>query len=131
VTAHKARRDFPERARIAATALRGMLWKITQQDKKAVYGIGAATRATPLIHYAGIADFITCICEVPGSDKIGTRLPGTVITVVDEAVLLTDQPPYVLLLAWHMKDIIVPKLRAAGYQGKFIVPLPNPEVLDA
>ena len=130
VTAHKARQDFPARARTAATALRGLLWQITQQKKQAVYGIGAATRATPLIHYAGIRDFITCICEVPGSDKLGQVMPGTAIPVVDEAVLITDQPPYALLLSWHMKDIIIPKLRAAGYRGKFIVPLPHPEVLE-
>jgi hypothetical protein len=130
VTAHKTRQDFPERARMAATALRGMLYQFTRQRQK-VYGIGATTRATPLIHYAGISDFITCVCEVPGSDKIGQNMPGTSIPVVDEAVLLTDQPAYALLLNWHLAADVVPKLRAAGYKGKFLVPLPEPKVLDA
>ena len=38
------------------------------------YGIGAATRATPLIHAAGIARYITRVCEVSSSAKIGLMM---------------------------------------------------------
>lgn len=95
-----------------------------------VYGVGAATRATPLIHWAGLADFITCVCEVPGSDKVGMTMPGTSIPVVDEEKLIADQPPHALLFCWHIADSVVPKLRAAGYGGRFIIPLPHAGVLD-
>ena len=95
-----------------------------------VYGIGATTRATPLIHWAGIAGHLACVCEVPGSEKIGTCIPGTSIPVVDEAKLIADQPPYALLLAWHIADSVVPALRVKGYQGKFIVPLPQARITD-
>lgn len=121
--------DFAERARNAAHDLHRLVWGIADSGEK-VYGIGAATRAVPLIHYADIAHAIALCCEVPGSDKLGTVLPGTSIPVVDEKVLVLDQPEYALLFAWHMADVIVPKLRAAGYKGKFIVPLPKPKVLD-
>jgi len=124
------RAGWQSRADGAATALRGLLWKLTVQEKQKVYGIGATTRATPLIHYAGIATFITCVCEVPGSEKIGQRMPGTQIPVVDEKTLIRDQPAYALMLSWHIADDIMPKLRAAGYRGKFIVPLPAPKVTD-
>lgn len=96
-----------------------------------VYGIGATTRATPLIHYAGIKAHIACVCEVPGSEKTGQNIPGTSIPVVDEAKLIADQPPHALLLSWHLADSIVPSLRAKGYQGRFIVPLPEARFLDA
>lgn len=89
-----------------------------------VYGVGAATRATPLIHFAGLGRWLDRIVEVPGSAKIGTMMPGTQIPVVDERELIEAQPPTALLLAWHIADDLVPKLRAAGYLGKFIVPLP-------
>jgi hypothetical protein len=95
-----------------------------------VYGVGACTRATPLIHYAGLEEFLTCVCEVPSSEKIGMNMPGTGIPVVDEGRLIRDQPPYALLFAWHWADTIVPKLRSAGYRGKFIIPLPKAEVYD-
>lgn len=128
--ARKAKGGFPGRAKAAATALRGMLWKAVVQDGKLVYGIGAATRATPLIHYAGIAPYLACVCEVPGSDKIGQVMPATSIPVVDERMLFEEPPDYALLFAWHMKDVIVPKLRKLGYEGKVLVPLPHPEVID-
>ena len=128
--ARKASTDFPARARFAATALRALLYQLKNQQKNTIYGVGAATRATPLIHYAGIAEFLTCVCEVPGSDKIGHLMPGTQVRVIDERALWEEQPEYALLFAWHMADIIVPKLRAAGYTGRIIVPLPEPKILD-
>lgn len=128
VTARRPRRDVAARASAAADELRRLL--LNADAEGPVYGIGATTRATPLIHYAMIADLITCVCEVAGSEKIGQTVPATPIPVVDEAKLIADQPPYALLLAWHLKDTLIPALRAKGYQGKFIVPLPQPEVID-
>lgn len=117
------------RAEQARDQLRALL-KDAAQDGP-IYGIGAATRATPLIHYAGLAEYLTCVCEVPGSDKIGRTMPGTHLPVVDEKALIEDQPPHALLFPWHLASSLVPVLRKAGYRGKFIVPLPVPEVLDA
>jgi hypothetical protein len=114
------------RADAARCHLRRLVEKAAGTGK--VYGISASTRATPLIWWAGISAHLDRICEVPGSDKIGTMLPGTVIPVVDERELIEDQPPYALLLAWHVAADIVPKLRAAGYQGRFIVPLPQARI---
>jgi hypothetical protein len=131
VRARKQRGGLQHRAEGAAAALRGMLWKITVQEKEKVYGIGATTRATPLLHYAGVQKYVTCVCEVPGSEKIGQLMPGTQIPVVDEKRLIEDQPAYALMLSWHIAGDIMPKLRAAGYQGKFIVPLPSPGIAGA
>ena len=93
-----------------------------------VWGIGAATRATPLIHFAGLDRWVRKIAEVPGSDKIGSRMPGTDIEVVDEAELIAAQPQYAVLFAWHVAGDIVPKLRSAGYEGNIIIPLPHPRI---
>ena len=94
-----------------------------------MYGVGATTRATPLIHYARIAPFLTCVCEVTGSEKIGQCIPGTDILVADEEKLIAYQPPHALLLAWHVADSVIPALRAKGYTGRFIVPLPVAGIL--
>ena len=121
-------RDLGWRAKAAVRELRVMLDGFAQQGP--IYGVGATTRATPLIHYAGIADYLPCVCEVAGSSKIGLTIPGTGILVVDEAELIADQPPAALLLSWHLAGSIVPALRARGYQGKILAPLPEPGVLD-
>lgn len=122
----RASSDVANRALAAASELRRLLAGL----KGPVFGVSAATRATPLLHFARIAPFIDRVCEVSSSEKIGKFMPGTTIPIVDEGELLTQQPPYALLFAWHMAEFIVPKLRAGGYEGKFIVPLPWPEVTD-
>lgn len=95
-----------------------------------IYGVGATTRATPLIHYANIAKFLSCVVEVSGSEKIGHDMPGTGVPVVDEQMLLDNQPPWAIILSWHIAEPIVKSLRRKGYRGRFLVPLPRPAVLD-
>jgi hypothetical protein len=95
-----------------------------------VYGVGAATRATPLMHFTGADKFLTCVCEIAGSEKIGKMMPGTQIPIVDEKKLIEDQPPYALLFAWHIAPDVMSSLRAAGYTGKFIIPLPQPRIVS-
>jgi 2-polyprenyl-3-methyl-5-hydroxy-6-metoxy-1,4-benzoquinol methylase len=128
VTARKTRGSLRNRSRQAMSSLRTLVARAAAAGP--VYGIGAATRATPLIHYAGIADQLACVCEVSTSEKIGTCMPGTAIPVVDEAKLVADQPPHALLFSWHIADSLVPKLREMGYRGRLIVPLPEPRIID-
>jgi hypothetical protein len=129
ITAFVPPAGLAARAAAARDQLRSVLMTAAQDGP--IYGIGAATRATPLIHYAGLSDFLACVCEVPGSDKIGRLMPGTNLPIVNERALIDDQPPHALLFPWHLASSLVPTLRRAGYTGKFIVPLPRPEVLDA
>jgi hypothetical protein len=96
-----------------------------------VYGIGAPSRASTLINYVGLDDgILDCVLEIKGSYKIGKYIPGTIIPVWEESRLFSDQPEYALLLSWHIADELVPKLRARGFDGKFIVPLSTVRVLE-
>lgn len=96
-----------------------------------VYGIGAPSRASTLINYVGLDDgILDGVMEITGSHKIGKYIPGTRIPVWEEERLFSDQPEYALLLSWHIADELIPKLQSRGFQGKYIVPLPTPRVLD-
>jgi hypothetical protein len=128
VRARKQSLDFSTRAESTRNRLRSVMFSARAEGK--IYGIGATTRATSLIYYAGIADCLDRVCEVSNSDKLGMHIPGTSIQIVDESYLIVDQPPYALLLSWHLADDIIPKLRHAGYLGKFIVPLPEARVIN-
>ena len=119
---------FTDRVMLEQSAIQDIVYAASNHGP--VYGIGATTRATPLIHFTNIAGYLDRVCEVAGSDKIGTTIPGTNISVVDEACLVTDQPPFALLLSWHLADDIIPKIRELGYYGKFIIPLPEAKVID-
>jgi hypothetical protein len=95
-----------------------------------VYGVGAPSRSSTLINYVGLNDgILDCVLEIAGSYKIGKYVPGTVVPVVDEKRLFDEPPEYALLFSWHIADELIPKLKARGFKGKFIVPLPEPRVV--
>ena len=113
---------------------RSQLWTVLagiKAEGKSIVGVSAPSRASTLISYVGIDDgILDAVVEVKGSHKIGRYIPGTIIPVVEEDLLFSSsQPDYALLLAWHIADELMPKLRELGFQGKFVVPLPEPRVV--
>ena len=96
-----------------------------------IYGISAPSRATTLINYLGIRkDIIDCILEIDGSQKINHFLPGTDIPIYNEKKIFIDQPKFAFILSWHIAKEIMNNLRKNGFEGKFIIPLPEPKILD-
>jgi hypothetical protein len=119
--------DFDRLGGWAADARRNLRANLGDLARPA-WGIGATARATTIINYCGLdVEDIECVCEVPGSDKIGRYVPGTRIPIVDETRLFEEQPSHAVLFSWHLADVIVPKLRERGYTGEIIVPLPTLE----
>ena len=109
--------------------LLSMLRDLKEQNARVV-GISAPSRASTLFNYVGLDDgIIDYVCEIQGSLKIGKCMPGTSIPVVDEARLFADQPEAAIIFSWHIADELAPKLRAKGYKGKLITPLPEPRYL--
>jgi hypothetical protein len=120
---------FKDRVVLSKLELQALLLGIKQKRQR-IYGISAPSRGSTLVNYVGLDDgILDCVLEIKGSQKIGKYLPGTLIPVVDETRLYVDQPEYALLLSWHIADELIPKLRQKGFQGGFIVPLPEPRVV--
>jgi hypothetical protein len=95
-----------------------------------IAGISAPSRASTLVNYVGLDEgIIDYVCEIAGSLKIGKCMPGTSIPVVEESRLFADQPDCAIIFSWHIADELAPKLRAKGYRGKLITPLPVPREL--
>jgi hypothetical protein len=95
-----------------------------------IAGISAPSRASTLVNYVGLDEgLIDYVCEIPGSLKIGKYMPGTQIPVVDESKLFEDQPDCAVIFSWHIADELAPKLKAKGFRGQLISPLPVPRVL--
>ena len=96
-----------------------------------IAGVSAPSRASTLINYVGLDEgIIDYVCEIPGSLKIGKCMPGTRIPVVDEARLFADQPDCAIIFSWHIADELAPKLKAKGFRGQLITPLPVPRALS-
>ena len=95
-----------------------------------IAGISAPSRASTMVNYVGLDEgLIDYVVEIQGSLKIGKCMPGTGIPVVDEAKLFADQPDAALIFSWHIADELAPKLRAKGFRGQLITPLPVPRAL--
>ena len=121
--------DFRRRVVASKLALHELLAPLTRSGAR-IYGVGAPSRASTLVNYVGLDDgILDCVAELPQSMKLGKYLPGTMIPVVDEARLIEDQPEYALLLSWHIADELRENLRRKGFVGRFVVPLPSPEIV--
>ena len=95
-----------------------------------ICGISAPSRASTLVNYVGLDEaIIDYVCEITGSLKIGKCMPGTLIPVVEESRMFADQPECAVIFSWHIADELAPKLRAKGYKGMLVTPLPVPRVL--
>lgn len=95
-----------------------------------VVGISAPSRASTLVNYVGLDEgLIDYVCEIAGSLKIGKYMPGTQIPVIEESRLYSDQPDCAIIFSWHIADELASKIKAKGFRGKLITPLPVPRVL--
>ena len=110
-------------------ALLNLLFNLNGEGKR-VAGIGAPMKSSTLLNYYGItSDLVQYLTEI-NPHKVGTAVPGVGIPVLEEGVLFDEQPEYALLLSWNMADHIIPKYREMGYKGKFILPIPEPKVIE-
>ena len=56
-------------------------------------------------------------------------MPGTLTPVVEESRMFVDQPECAIIFSWHIADELAPRLRAKGYKGMLVTPLPVPRAL--
>ena len=120
--------DYGKKVRQNKLILLEMIVKIRREGSRIV-GIGAPAKGNTLLNYCCLdSDLVDYLVE-KSALKIGLFAPGTRIPVVAEARLIEERPEYALLLSWNIADELIPKIRAQGYQGKFIVPNPIPHIV--
>lgn len=95
-----------------------------------IAGFAASAKGNTLLNAAGISVFTMkyIIDETP--EKIGMYSPGTHIPIVGMDTLQSDPPDYLVILSWNFAAEIMKKVRKAGYEGKFVIPIPEWKVID-
>jgi len=124
-------REFAERARRIKRDLHETLSDLWRKRER-VAGYGAPAKGNTLLGFLEIGPELLPYIVDRSPLKQGLFTPGTHIPVVAPERLLTDQPDYVLLLAWNFVDEIV--AQQAEYRkrgGKFMVPVPEVRILDS
>lgn len=101
-----------------------------KRNKKTIAGYGAPAKGNTLLNYFNISPALLDYITDTTPTKRGLFTPGTHIPVVSPAVLKTDPPDYLLLLAWNYADAIFEKEKTLRTQGvKFIIPVPEARIV--
>lgn len=121
--------SFRQQVMLSKLRLHALVRDIKEKGGR-ICGISAPSRASTLVNYVGLDEaIIDYVCEIEGSLKIGKCMPGTLIPVLEESRLFADQPECAIIFSWHIADELAPKLRAKGYKGMLVSPLPVPRIL--
>ena len=113
--------------------LRGQLLDLLQGLRAGgarIAAYGAAAKGATLVNYVGIGpDLVEFVVDL-NVHKQGLHMPGVQLPIRSPQALLDEQPDYVLLLAWNFAaEILRQQAEYRRRGGRFIVPVPTPEVL--
>ena len=101
-----------------------------ENDKKRIVGYGASHSTTTLTYHFDLGTHMEYVVD-DNHLKQGMYSPGNHIIVHPPQYLLEDKPEYVIILAWQYQSQIIAKNQSYLKQGgKFIVPLPELNVID-
>lgn len=103
-----------------------------KNERKNVVGYGAPAKGNTLLNYCGIrTDFLDYTVDA-NPYKQNLFLPGTHIPIKHPDQIRIDKPDYILILPWNIKEEIMGQLAfVQTWGGKFIIPIPRVEVIDA
>jgi SAM-dependent methyltransferase len=122
-------REFGQKVERIRRELRAMLESL-KAEGATIAGYGAAAKGSTLLNYTGVDGGLIDFVVDRNVHKHGMYMPGVHIPIEPPEKLLEVQPDYVLLVAWNYRDEVV--RQQAEYLrrgGRFIVPVPRPEIL--
>jgi len=97
------------------------------RNGKKIVGYGAASKGNTLFNYCGIKgnDLIKFVVD-SSPHKQNKYLPGSHIPVVDEQKLKDEQPDYIVIIPWNLKDEISEQLfYIREWGGEFVTFIPE------
>lgn len=93
---------------------------------KTVAAYGAAAKGNTLMNYAGIRHDLISFVVDKNPAKQGNFMPGSRIPIVDEARIRSENPDYIVILPWNLREEIVNQLGYIGeWGGLFVTAVPE------
>jgi SAM-dependent methyltransferase len=122
-------KDFREQVENCKRKLLAFLINLKQEGRRIV-GYGAPAKGNTLLNYCGIRnDFLDYTVDL-SPYKQNKFLPGTRIPVFHPDKINEDQPDFILILPWNIKDEIMEQMsQVRSWGGRFIIPVPEAVVI--
>ena len=123
-------RKFADRVKQAKNDFMNFILKI-KGEGKTIVGNSCPGRSVTLLNYYGVdSELLPYIAEQPTSLKLDMFLPGKHMPIINNEILIKEQPDYVVLLAWHYAKPIMDQLKERGLKSNFVIPLPDLTILE-
>jgi len=129
ITQSEFYKDFSTRINALKEKLVALLQQLKAQGKK-IAAYGASAKGTTLLNFFNIDNSLIDFVVDRSPHKQGFYTPGTHLPIYATDLLLKQEVDYALLLTWNFADEILKQqhdFRTGG--GKFIIPIPNVEVV--
>jgi len=119
-----------EKAAGIKQSLRALLADL-RREGKTVAAYGAAAKGAILLNACGIGtDLLEYVVDRNGY-KQGRLMPGVRLPIFGPERLLETRPDYLLILVWNLaEEIVRQQATFAAGGGRFIIPIPEPTILD-
>ena len=129
LTAADTLRRFADRVRAWQQQFEGCLRQLDRSGAGLV-GYGAAAKANTLLNFCPSAARRLRYILDRSPYKHGRYTPGTHLPVVDATAWDGDGATHIVILAWNFKDEIMSQMQPfAKRGGRFVIPIPQPEVV--
>jgi SAM-dependent methyltransferase len=123
-------RGFSERVWGLRDQLRALLARL-KADGKRIAAYGASAKGSTLLNTFAIGAETLDFVVDRSSYKQGRYMPGVRLPISPPERLLAEQPDYVLLLTWNFAaEILAQQAEYRARGGRFILPIPSPQVID-
>ncbi|QEC65958.1 class I SAM-dependent methyltransferase [Panacibacter ginsenosidivorans] len=120
--------NFQQKALKVKLDLTDFLIQQKRANKK-VAAYGAAAKGNTLLNYCGIKNDLIDFVVDANPHKQNKFLPASHIPIVAEEYLKQQQPDYVIILPWNLKEEISNQLTyIKDWGGKFVIPIPKLEM---
>jgi len=122
--------DFAGRVAATKRALLSLLIGL-KKDGRTIVAYGAPAKGNTLLNYCGIGrDFLEYTVD-RNPYKQGRFLPGTHIEIHAPERVARTRPDFLMILPWNLAGEIMDQMAfIREWDGRFIVPIPSPEVLQ-
>jgi SAM-dependent methyltransferase len=122
--------SFGERVEQVRVDLRDLVHRLVREGSR-IAAYGAAAKGATLLNFADLDSKTIEYVVDRNVHKVGKYMPGVRIPIKSAETLTEDRPDYVLILAWNFgREIIEQQSEYRAKGGRFIVPIPHPQIVE-